>query len=125
MYDRELVLDSLQNIETSLNEVVEWTAHVRSVDDFATSPEKVILLNAVCMKLFAVCEEIKVIDKRTQGELLPLYPLVDWRKAMRMRDVVAHHYFAIDASVILQTLHDDVRPLLTAIVQIKADLLKA
>jgi len=125
MYDEELVLDSLQNVEIALNEIVEWTAHVRSVDDFATSPERVILLNAVCMKLFAICEEIKVIDKRTHGELLPLYPTVDWRKAMRMRDVMAHHYFEIDASVVLQTLHDDIRPLLTAVVQIKADLQKA
>lgn len=124
MYDKELVLDSLQNIEGALSEVIEWTLHVRSVDDFATSPEKVILLNAVCMKLFAVCEEIKVIDKRTQGKLLPLYPLVDWRKAMRMRDVIAHHYFEIDASVVLQTLRDDVCPLLTAIKQIKSDLQK-
>lgn len=118
------VITYLENIETSLQEVLEWTVHVRSVDDFATSPEGVILLNAVCMKLFAIGEEVKKIDKRTDKMLLSKYQSISWKDVMGMRDIIAHHYFEIDADEVLRIVDNDVRPLLTAIKQIKSDLQK-
>ena len=39
MYDKAILVEHLENIEDSLHEVLEWTTHVVSVDDFATSPE--------------------------------------------------------------------------------------
>jgi len=85
----------------------------------------VILLNAVCMKLFAVGEEVKKIDMRTGKTLLPKYQSIPWKDVMGMRDVIAHHYFEIDADEVLRIIDNDVRPLLTAVLQIKADLQKA
>ena len=72
MYNRTILLESLQNIERVLQEVIEWTTRVRSSDDFSASTEGIILINAVCMRLFAVGEELKAIDKRTDKKLLPL-----------------------------------------------------
>ena len=57
MYDQARIKGLLQRIEVSLNEIIDWTAHIRSVDDFLLSPNGMILLNAVCMKLFSVGEE--------------------------------------------------------------------
>jgi uncharacterized protein with HEPN domain len=122
MYDRAIIVESLQNIERVLQELIEWTSHIHSSDDFIASTEGVILLNAVCMRLFAVGEELKVIDKRTDKALLPVYPDVDWRRAMKMRDVIGHHYFEINADVIFGTLRDDIPPLLMVIRQMKADV---
>ncbi|MDR0692522.1 MAG: DUF86 domain-containing protein [Prevotellaceae bacterium] len=122
MYNRTIILESLQNIERVLQEVIEWTTHVRSSDDFSASTEGIILINAVCMRLFAVGEELKAIDKRTDKKLLPLYPDVDWRRAMKMRDIIGHHYFEINADVIFDTLRDDIPLLLVIIRQIKTDI---
>ena len=83
-----------------------------------------MMLNAVCMKLLAVGEEVKSIDKRTNKGLLPLYPAIRWKDVMGMRDIVAHHYFEIDANRIFDTLHLDVPFLLTVIRGIEKDLLK-
>ena len=122
MCRKPLVLDALENIEQSLNDILEWTKTVCSVDDFLTSPSGMILLNAVCMKLFAVGEEIKSIDKRTDRQLFLLYPAINWKEAMKMRDVIAHHYFEIDADIVFKTLQQDIPPLLRAIRQMKNDL---
>ena len=122
MYDKLLVSDALENIEQSLNDVLEWTASIRSADDFWATPSGMILLNAVCMKLFAVGEELKSIDKRTNKQLFPLYPAINWKEAIKMRDVIAHHYFDIDAEIVVSTLHHDIQPLLQVIRQIKTDI---
>jgi uncharacterized protein with HEPN domain len=122
MYDRTVIIESLQNIERVLQELMEWTSHIRSSDDFSASTEGIILLNAVCMRLFAVGEELKAIDKRTDKTLLPVYPDVDWRRAMKMRDIIGHHYFEINAGVIFDTLRDDIPPLLAVIRQMSTDI---
>ena len=74
-----------------------------------------ILLNAVCMKLFAVGEEVKALDKRTDKTLLPKYPQIQWKDVMGMRDVIAHHYFELEADkvwfafqMIAEAYHSDV-----------------
>jgi len=123
MYDKSLVADSLQNIEESLLEILEWTAKIYSVDDFISSSGGMMTLNAVCMKLVAIGEEIKNIDKRSGKMLLSQYTSIDWHKAMKMRDVIVHHYFEIDADVVLQTLRIDVPCLLEAVSQIRKDLI--
>jgi uncharacterized protein with HEPN domain len=46
--------------------------------------------------LIVVGEALKQLDKITQGELFSKYPQIDWKKAMGMRDIIAHHYFDID-----------------------------
>ena len=119
MYDKSLISDALENIEQSINDILEWTVNIRSVDDFLTSPSGMILLNAVCMKLFTIGEELKSIDKRTDKQLFPLYPAINWKEAMKMRDMIAHHYFEIDAEIVFSTLQHDIKPLLQTIKQIK------
>jgi uncharacterized protein with HEPN domain len=122
MYDRTTLVESLQNIERVLQEVIEWTSHIRSSDDFSSSTENIILLNAVCMRLLALGEELKSIDKHTGKTLLPLYPDIDWRRAMKMRDIIGHHYFEINVDVIFDTLRDDIPPLLVVIRKMKKDI---
>ena len=123
MYEKSLMIEALDNIEQSLNDILEWTADVRSVDDFLESSSGMILLNAVCMKLFTVGEELKNIDKRTEKQLFPLYPAINWKEAMKMRDIIAHHYFEIDEELVFRTLQQDVPFLLQTVKQIKIDLI--
>ncbi|MDR3328502.1 MAG: DUF86 domain-containing protein [Prevotellaceae bacterium] len=124
MYDKPLILEEVQRVETSLQDLQKWTSHITSPDDFLLSMEGMILLNAVCMKLFAIGEEVKTIDKHTNKALLPLYPAIMWKDIMGMRDVIAHHYFELDAPKVTDTLQNDIQPLLTVIQQIKKDLSK-
>jgi uncharacterized protein with HEPN domain len=115
MYNKPLTREILGRIEESLREVVAWTEDVRSADDFASNPGGMILLNAVCMKLIAVGEEVKSLDRKTQGELLPKYGEIEWKEVMGLRDIIAHHYFDIDAGEIFSVLSVDIPPLLATI----------
>ena len=122
MCDDFLIKELLQRIETSLQEIMEWTAPIKIVSDFS-SYEGVILLNAVYMKLLAVGEEIKSLDKHTNKTLLPKYPTIQWKNIIGLRDVIAHHYFGLDADQVFDTLKEEVPELLDVIIQIKQDLL--
>lgn len=108
MYDRELALDSLANIEDALSMIIERSSVVHSPDDFLNSPDGMMRLDAICMNLIALGEAVKGLDKITKGELLSAYPEIYWSGVMRMRDKIAHHYFEIDAEVVFKTLKEDV-----------------
>ena len=117
MYDKELVSSSLTQIQTLLDTITERTAKVNDVDDFLSSPSGMLLLDAVCMNLIALGEAVKNLDKVSHGELLPKYSQIHWAGVMRMRDKIAHHYFGIDAEVVLLTVKEDIPQVKTAIEQ--------
>jgi uncharacterized protein with HEPN domain len=122
MPDTSIVLDALRNIEESLEHILERTSWIKTVDDFVASSTGVDMLDVVAIRLMAVGEETKKIDKRTGGELLARYPQIDWRGVMGLRDIIAHGYFHIDAEVVFDTLRNNVHPLLTTIKQMIAEM---
>lgn len=70
MFDRELALDTLSQIKDTLSMIMARTSHIHTVDDFYMNESGMILLDSVCMKLVAVGEAIKNLDKITNKELL-------------------------------------------------------
>lgn len=121
MCDKDLLLDSLENIENLLLLIQSRTSAIASAEDYLSSPEGMLLLDAVCMNLIALGETVKGLNKFTNGELLPRYPSIPWSGVMRMRDKIAHHYFEIDAEVVFNTINEDLPPLLTVVRQMIAD----
>ena len=108
MYDKELVSNSLKQIQQLLDTIIERTEEVKGVDDFLSSPSSMVLLDAICMNLISVGEAVKNLDKLTEGRLLSKYTEIPWGGIMRMRDKIAHHYFEIDAEMVLLTVKDDI-----------------
>ena len=122
MLDKELTRNTLQQINTLVNTICERTANINNIDDFLYSPNGMLLLDAVCMNLIAIGEAVKNLDKVSNGELLPLYPQLQWSSIMRMRDKIAHHYFEIDAEVVLLTVKEDIPMVKTTIENMINDL---
>lgn len=122
MYNKRLILEALYMIEESLELITPRTCHVSSVDDFLLSDSGMVLLDSVCMKLIAVGESIKKIDKISEKQLLPRYTNIPWKDVMGLRDIIVHHYFDIDADEIFKTLRNDIPPLSKTIKQIINDL---
>lgn len=116
MYDKELALDSLSDIESALTLIVERAAVAATPDDFLLSPEGMLRLDAICMNLIALGEAVKGLDKITKGELLPNYPEIYWKGVMKMRDKIAHHYFEMDVEVVFKTLKENI-PMVIPVVQ--------
>ena len=122
MFKRELALGCLKDIQKALALIEERSAIVTHVNDFLCSPEGMLRLDALCMNLIALGESVKNLDKITNGELLTLYPETYWKGIMRIRDKIAHHYFDIDAEIVLATLKKDISPLSRTIDRIIKDL---
>ncbi len=115
MFDKELVIDTLSQIKETLSTIMARTSEIHTVDDFYMNEAGMILLDSVCMKLVAVGESIKNLDKITNRELLLEYPAVNWKDIKGMRDIIVHHYFDIDANVVLYSLQKEIPDLYTTI----------
>ena len=112
---KSIALDILEDIHSAIERLEERTIRVHTVDDFLGSSEGLVLLDATCMLLIAIGESLKNLDKTTDGLLLPTYPSVPWKNIKGMRDIIAHHYFDIDADQILWIVKNEILPLKIAI----------
>lgn len=75
-----------------------------------------------CMVIIALGEAVKTLDKLTEKKLLPTYPALDWKKIMGARDIMAHHYFEVDADEVFSIIKNDLEPLKQAIDYFKNQL---
>lgn len=112
---KSIALDILEDILSAIGRLEDRTKDVQTTDDFLCSSSGMVLLDATCMLLIAIGESLKNLDKTTDGKLLPTYPSIPWKNVKGMRDIIAHHYFDVDASQILWIIKNEIVPLKTAI----------
>ena len=67
------------------------------------------------MQFIAIGESLKGLDKVTNGKLLPTHPEIDWKNVKGLRDIIAHHYFEVDADQIWWIIEHELQPLKVAI----------
>lgn len=122
MFEKDMAYSLVCIIEENLETILKRTRELQSPGEFASSEQGMILLDSICMKLVAIGESIKSLDKVTNKELLGQYPQIQWKQAMGMRDIIVHHYFDVDAEQIFKTLKEDIPLLLSVLAGIKNDL---
>lgn len=79
-------------------------------------------LDSICMQLIAIGESLKKIDKITNKSLLDKYTNVEWGKVKRIRDIISHHYFDIDAEIIFDVCENHIGILKQTVSQIINDI---
>ncbi len=122
MYDVELVKAILDQLLWSTQTIVKRFIPITSPEDFTLSDAGLEKLDAICMQLIAIGENVKHLDKVTAGELLPRYPQIEWKRVMGMRDVLSHHYFDLDAEVVYAVCDTHIERLAQTIQRMLADL---
>ena len=122
MCDKQLVLSEIGQIIETIDVVLRRTKDIQILNDFLLSESGMILLDSVCMKLIAIGESVKKLDRLTNKDLLKNYPSVDWKGVMAMRDINVHHYFEIDAEIVFQTIHDDLPLLRDVLLRVQGDV---
>jgi Uncharacterized conserved protein len=115
MPDKTIIADKLQKIEEALQLLLDGTANINSVDELLANAEGMLKLKGICMGLLVIGEEVKNLDKHSENKLLPKYPQIPWNAVMKTRDIIAHHYFDVDAGRVFDTLKNDIPPLLAVI----------
>ena len=114
-YDKELTLFILKQIENAILQIQTRTSEISCASDFLISPERIEKLDAVCMQFIAIGESLKGLDKVTNKELLKTDTSIPWKKIIGLRDVIAHHYFDVDAEEIWWVIENELNPLLNSI----------
>jgi len=122
MFDKELVLSILLQIEEALVKIKNRSVTADSAAFFTDSPQGMEKLDSICMLFIAIGESVKKIDKITEGRVLKKYSAIDWIGVKGFRDIVAHHYFDIDAEQVHWIIKNHIDPLLRTIRQMIKDL---
>ena len=122
MYDKDLVLDILAQIDGALGRITDSASRYKSPVEFTGSKAGLESLDSIYMLFIAVGEALKKIDKTTNGNLLTQYPEIDWKGVMGFRDIVAHHYFDVDAAQVFWICENEVTPLSSTIKKMLVDL---
>ena len=118
-----------QIIESLLKKIFQTVERILANSETITSPSFYLLtpsgmerLESTCMLLIAIGEGVKGVDKLTDKKLLSFYPEMDWKGVMGMRDIIAHHYFDLDAEIVYDVIKHDMPKLKDVLQQIKDDL---
>ena len=95
----DIIRDNLQIILESIVLIEKRFSKINSADDFVSSADGVLILDAIAMRLQVVGELLKKISKMDKT-LLENYPEIEWDKIMRLCDIVSHHYEKVDHEII-------------------------
>ena len=122
MRDKTLIIESLEQLEQVINDLLESTSNIQDISELPKSADGMLRLNGICMSFIIIGEEVKRIDRYTEKCCLPNYPSIPWENIMGMRNRIAHGYFEIDIDIVFDSLRNDIPPLLKVIKQMKNDL---
>ena len=118
-----------QIIESLLKKILQTVERILANSETITSPSFYLLtpsgmerLESTCMLLIAIGEGVRGVDKLTDKKLLSFYPGMDWKGVMGMRDIIAHHYFDLDAEIVYDVIKHDLPKLKDVLQQIVDDL---
>ena len=118
-----------QIIESLLKKILQTVERILANSETITSPSFYLLtpsgmerLESTCMLLIAIGEGVKGVDKLTDKKLLSFYPEMDWKGVMGMRDIIAHHYFDLDAAVVFEVVKNNLPSMLTIIKKMRTEL---
>ena len=111
---RDVVLDILQQIKDSIENLMKWNQGITDMNQLLMSSSGVQDLAGNCMTIMAIGEGFRKIDKITEGRFLTLRPEIPWHQVFGLRNRIAHGYFDIDIDIISEVINDDLQPLLNA-----------
>ena len=122
MCKSQIIASSLKKIFQTVERILANSETITSPSFYLLTPSGMERLESTCMLLIAIGEGVKGVDKLTDKKLLSFYPEMDWKGVMGMRDIIAHHYFDLDAEIVYDVIKHDLPKLKDVLQQIIDDL---
>lgn len=97
MPDTQL-LYSLQFIHESVEIIQDRMLNIYNPEDFVNSSTGILLMDGISMRLQAISERIKNIEKYNPGTFISVG--LDPQPIIRFRDFISHHYEEVDYEVL-------------------------
>jgi len=117
-----MILSTLEDIKYSLDLIISRCEKINSSDDFLKDDFGLQKLDSISMRLIAIGEGFKNVDKLSNRELLENYPNIPWKQVKGIRDILSHHYFDLDAETIFDICENSLDELLSTTIQIMDDI---
>ncbi len=95
----DIISENFRIIVESIELIENRFIKIESADDFVSSEDGILILDAISMRLQIIGELLKKIDK-IDSSLFKKYSEIEWEKIMRLRDIISHHYEMIDHEII-------------------------
>ena len=122
MHNKALILSTLEDIQYSLKLIQNRVKDINSSDDFLTNESGLEKLDSISMRLVAIGEGFKNIDKLSNNTLLQNYPQIPWKEVKGIRDILSHHYFDMDAEIIYNVSKNEIQKLIDIVNKIILDI---
>jgi uncharacterized protein with HEPN domain len=106
--------DRLTDISEAAVGVRKAVGALERAEDGDDQEEAQLAFDALLYRLLVIGEAVKALP----DELLASQPAVPWREIARLRDLLAHHYYRVDALVIRRTVEAPLDQLTTAVAQL-------
>jgi len=119
-----MILSTLEDIKISLDLIIERCKDIKSSDNFLDGTDGLLKLDSISMRLIAIGEGFKNIDKLSENKLLTNYQSIPWKQVKGIRDILSHHYFDLDAETIFEICKNDISKLLATTTKIIEDICK-
>ena len=123
--DKDRALLTLQSIEKTIDELIEWNKHIHSVEDYYSTQTGMQLLAANCTLITAIGEGVNRINRILPEYLSTAFPDIPWRAIIGMRNHIAHGYFELDADLVFEAVKEEIpvldRTIAKAISDINSD----
>ena len=84
---KEMILSTLEDIKYSLELVQKRAKNINSSDDFLEDENGLEKLDSISMRLVAIGEGFKNIDKLSNNQLLKNYPNIPRKNVKGIRDI--------------------------------------
>jgi uncharacterized protein with HEPN domain len=110
------VQDRLADIREAAFGVHKAVEALERAEASNTQEEAQLAFDALLYRLLVIGEAVKALP----DEMLALQQDVPWREIARLRDLLAHHYYRVDAQVIRRTVEAPLDQLTAAVGQILA-----
>jgi uncharacterized protein with HEPN domain len=117
--DKSTTLELIDFILESIRLINRRFKSIKSSDDFLDSDDGLDKLDAISMRIQAMREAVKNLDKRERELLLKIADKNYWSMIIKTRDFISHHYVDIDSETVFDICSNELGELETKILKMK------
>ena len=117
--DKSTTLELINFILESIRLINRRFKTIKSGDDFLNSDDGLDKLDAISMRIQAIGEALKNLDKREKELLLKVADKNYWSRIIKTRDYISHHYVDIDSETVFDICTNELEELERKILKLK------
>jgi uncharacterized protein with HEPN domain len=109
--DKSTTLELIDFILESIRLINRRFKDIKAADDFLNSDDGLDKLDAISMRIQAIGEALKNLNKRENELLLKVADKHYWSMIIKARDFISHHYVDIDSETVFDICSNELEEL--------------